>query len=291
MTEMREKIDSLLNSVGRRQENAGEEAIFNDLYVIECASERCSSNRKTRTKHNYFVLHYILSGTGKLVLKDREHRCVADDIFFVLPGEETEYCADKANPWYYVYIGFNGRCAEKIMEMMKVDENTPVIHVKHDVLLREAMQDFVNDVYEYGKTSLRVMSKLYRLFSLIVEKRQPEVKLSRKESYILAAANYINDYIGEDISLETISFNIGLNSDYFSEIFKEIMGLSVRQYIIEMRMKCARGWLISSDDSVKSIASMVGYSDPLYFTKAFKKYFHISPTEMRKQFYARGGKQ
>lgn len=284
MTAQRKKIDALLNTVGRRQEDAGAGGIFNDLYVIECASERCQSNRRMRTRHNYFVMHYILLGSGKLVFGGKDYHCGPDDIFFVLPGVETEYCADKINPWYYVYIGFNGKCAAKIMEMMKVSDMTPIIHVKRDTLVRDALQDFVNEVYEYGKTSIRVMGKLYRLFALIIEKRQPEVKLSRKESYVLAAANYINDYIGEDVSLETIAFNIGLNVDYFCEIFKEIMGLSVKQYIIEQRMKYARGWLISSDYPIKTIAAMVGYSDPLYFTKTFKKFFLISPTQVRKQF-------
>ena len=60
MTAQRKKIDALLNTVGRRQEDAGAGGIFNDLYVIECASERCQSNRRMSTKHNYFVMHYIL---------------------------------------------------------------------------------------------------------------------------------------------------------------------------------------------------------------------------------------
>lgn len=93
---------------------------------------------------------------------------------------------------------------------------------------------------------------------------------------------YLNENYTEDISLYTLSKNMYLSPVYISKIFKELMGDSPINYLIQIRLIKAKNLLEDSKLSIKTIAKMVGYNDPYYFSKLYKKYYGISPNKARK---------
>ena len=61
----------------------------------------------------------------------------------------------------------------------------------------------------------------------------------------------------------------------------EIMGVSPQQYLIDLRLRNARDLLISTDLSISEVARSVGYDDPLYFSRLYRKHYGLSPRESR----------
>ncbi|WP_336791081.1 response regulator [Paenibacillus sp. MMO-177] len=93
---------------------------------------------------------------------------------------------------------------------------------------------------------------------------------------------YITDHSHEDISLEAIGRMVGLSPFYISKMFKDQLGVNYIDFLTECRIKKAIKLMGDPERSLKEITYMVGYHDPNYFSKVFKKMCEVSPTEYRK---------
>ncbi|TLS49131.1 response regulator [Paenibacillus antri] len=93
---------------------------------------------------------------------------------------------------------------------------------------------------------------------------------------------YIEEHSHEDISLEAIGRRVGLSPFYISKMFKEQLGVNYIDYLTECRIEKAKKLMADPEKSLKEITFEVGYHDPNYFSKVFKKLCELSPTEYRK---------
>lgn len=101
---------------------------------------------------------------------------------------------------------------------------------------------------------------------------------------IRMAKEYIAEHYGESISLEMVSNYIGFNPAYFSSIFKKTTNQNFMDFVTEVRIDNAKILIAGSDKDIAEIACEVGYSDIKYFSKVFKKYTSLSPSEYRKLY-------
>lgn len=92
---------------------------------------------------------------------------------------------------------------------------------------------------------------------------------------------YITDNLKEELDLENTAARFNLSPYYFSRTFKENIGYNFSDYINITRIKRAKELLRMDYQSIKEIGYSVGYSDPNYFSKVFKKYEGISPSEFK----------
>jgi AraC-like DNA-binding protein len=86
-----------------------------------------------------------------------------------------------------------------------------------------------------------------------------------------------------DISVEDIADNCGLNRSYFGKIFKESTGRTPQEFLLNYRMTKATELLKLTKLTVGDISNAVGYDNPLHFSRAFKNTYGISPREWRNQ--------
>lgn len=92
---------------------------------------------------------------------------------------------------------------------------------------------------------------------------------------------YINNYYNKAISLDDVSREVDISPYYFSKIFKEETGVNFIDYLTKVRIDKAKELLLSSDLSMKVICWKIGYSDPNYFSRSFKKMVGVTPTEYK----------
>jgi two-component system, response regulator YesN len=93
---------------------------------------------------------------------------------------------------------------------------------------------------------------------------------------------YIFDNSQQDISLDALGKLVGLSPIYISKMFKEKLGVNYIDFLTECRMEKAKKLLADSKKSIKEITFEVGYHDPNYFSKVFKKMCKVSPMGYRK---------
>ncbi|MFG6352494.1 MAG: response regulator [Oscillospiraceae bacterium] len=91
-----------------------------------------------------------------------------------------------------------------------------------------------------------------------------------------------HNYMACDISLDSVSAILNLNSAYFSTLFKRDFGVNFLDYLTELRMEAAKNLLADPLRSTAEVAGMVGYESANYFTRAFKKKVGMTPTDYRR---------
>ena len=91
-----------------------------------------------------------------------------------------------------------------------------------------------------------------------------------------------HNYMACDISLDSVSAILNLNSAYFSTLFKRTFGVNFLDYLTELRMEAAKNLLADPLRSTAEVAGMVGYESANYFTRAFKKKVGMTPTDYRR---------
>jgi two-component system response regulator YesN len=154
-------------------------------------------------------------------------------------------------------------------------------------------------VYESGGTTYHFLSRQDYLPSLLEINDLEEIrtwfvdkiseacgnmvnkKKDRLTSLIKKARMYIISNYNRSISLDDVSREIDVSSYYFSKIFKEEMGVNFIDYLTSIRIDKAKELLLHSQLSMKEICGKIGYFDPNYFSRTFKKNMGITPTEYK----------
>ena len=108
-----------------------------------------------------------------------------------------------------------------------------------------------------------------------------EGALDYRKSVLEAAKAYINQNLQKDLSLDTVATYMHFNAKYFSRLFKELSGMTLSEYIVQLRIEKAAALLVSTEDSVELIAETVGYRSASYLSRKFHDYFGCTPREYR----------
>lgn len=168
---------------------------------------------------------------------------------------------------YTIVMGLVSICLSYITEMGESIENvlgkdfSPINEIKNKTSL-EASFDWLIGIYERTAENFR------------------ESRTSRATRIIESVKEYIRqNYMDSELSIEKIARNIYLDSSYIRKVFAKEFDMTVIDYIISVRMQKAKELLGSGSMKLSEISEMVGYSDPSYFSKCFKKYVGVSPSE------------
>lgn len=107
-------------------------------------------------------------------------------------------------------------------------------------------------------------------------------KDEQSDSIISKARKYIDDnYSQSDISLDEVSREVDISPYYFSKLFKEETGKNFIEYLTDIRIDKAKELILTTNLSMKEICAEVGYADPNYFSRNFKKNVGVTPTEFK----------
>lgn len=104
-----------------------------------------------------------------------------------------------------------------------------------------------------------------------------------KDEYVKKAMKFIKTNYKDDISVDSVAQNIGLHRSYLYSLFQQYAGISVCDYIIQVRIEAACDFLRQGNIPIKVVALSVGYS-PITFARTFKKQMGITATEYQKMY-------
>lgn len=229
---------------------------------------------------NHYLLHYVLSGEGIFEVGGTRYPLRKGQGFLIVPDVITYYQADTANPWTYCWFGFNGTSAEPLLKQAGLTKASPIFHYDRDDRILQYLQR-MNESRGFDKArETKLTGLLYLLLSLLVEfgpETAPDPKETRAEIYVEQVQDFIEMNYPQEITIEDIARFIGLNRSYLGSLFKQQMHLSIQEYLIRYRMNKACEMMGNAELSISDISRSVGYSDPLLFSKIFKKVKGSSP--------------
>jgi len=119
----------------------------------------------------------------------------------------------------------------------------------------------------------------YQSFIFIVSYVKPQTSIDYTNHIVMATREYLELHYAEDISLEDVAEQVNISPQYFSKLIKKNTGFNFIDWLSMLRVKKAKELLTNSDLTVKEVCFMVGYKDPNYFSRIFKKRIGITPSE------------
>lgn len=263
---------------------------FVDLNLYQFGWERCApSHTFGPSARNHFLFHYVISGTGTLYADDesghtKTYQVKSKQGFMIFPQQITTYIADKDLPWEYVWLEFDGLRVKEVIEIAGLSSNAPIYHA-HSKDLREIMMQEMLYIAQHGEmTPFHLMGHLY-LFLDAMTRSISSMRITRigklRDFYIREALAYVEQNFQNSISVEDIADNCGLNRSYFGKIFKEAVGKTPQEFLLNYRMTKAAELLKLTRLSIGDISNAVGYDNQLHFSRAFKNIYGVSPREWR----------
>lgn len=262
-----------------------------DLSIDFYGFEECAPSYSfgPAIRDNY-VIHYISQGKGTFYYKNQEIPLSAGDLFLLKPNETTFYQADSEDPWAYYWIGIGGNKADLYFALSNLGE---IAYLQQDSMLSTStiakqIIQLITQAEEKEQTTgnqLELLSQAYQLlYELsVLSPNSSSHELSQAEKICQECRHTIEKHYNIDgLSISSIARKLNVNRSYLTTLFKKYYHITPKDYLLQTRMKRAKQLLESTEEPIKVISYSVGYLDPLYFSKAFKDFYSVSPTQFRK---------
>ena len=227
-----------------------------------------------RTMQNATTLSYhrvilVLQGDGKFLFDGAPTPFSAGSLLFGFEGEKFVLC--EGSNVRYLYLDFSGARTATFFQRFGIHPNSRKKDNQH------ALIPFCKDCLvstQQENIDLVAESVLLYIFSRLSADLTPQNDTIQK---IIAISE--ERFHDSELSLTGIAGEIGYHPKYLSHFFMEKMNVSYSDYLRSLRFKYAISLFKLGISSVKNVAFLSGFSDPLYFSSAFKKAIGISPRE------------
>ena len=171
--------------------------------------------------------------------------------------------SDESNRYNSFFTTLRHHAAMMMLLMVNGESPTNRLDVEYHYL------SLVSDIYK----------EINKVKSIHVHTKPVDITVATFDKMIA----YIDENYKQKIELEDIAKIGGYNVNYTSQFFKRQLGVSFLEYLLRLRLREATVRLANSEDGVAHIASSCGFADIKAFNVAFKKHFHTTPSEYRKQ--------
>jgi Response regulator containing CheY-like receiver domain and AraC-type DNA-binding domain len=188
-------------------------------------------------------------------------------------------------------MAFIRRCEQEGVDLMLAQQRALELLWLVARMLQELGIEAETPVFPFRAQDYRQLQAEANVLLGRLRKAYAEHQARHEPDAVHQIKKYIVEHSHEDISLEAISRLVGLSPFYISKLFKEQFGINYIDFLTECRIEKAKKLMTDPDLSMKVIALEVGYRDPNYFSKVFKKMCSISPTEYRKALLGTRGRE
>ena len=259
------------------------------LVVGSCGTYRLKTRPKLPTywqkgRRDYQIL-YVANGKTHFWFDGKEEIVSAGHMVLYKPEEIQKYVYYLEDNPEVFWIHFTGSDVKNILAYhgISLDEHVFYCGVLPDykALFRKIIQEL--QLCRYGYEDY--IASLFNDILLLVDRQQHEQKKATGDiqEQIERAAAYFNENYNTKISIDDYAESLHISTNWFIHNFKQYAGMSPAQYILSLRMVNAQSLLERTTYNIKEISEIVGYENPLYFSRVFKKEIGKSPTQYRKE--------
>ncbi len=226
-----------------------------------------------------FYLMYVTRGTLEVLVNDLSFNVSDGDVVLFAPDTGYKYTYRNGAHLDYLWVHFTGSYAERFIRECELYPLPFHKNASDNVKISERFEKIFQVFEEKNKfESLELSSSLERLLLTIAKTVSENSQIPRA---LERSIRHIHTDYNKKISIPDLAAIENLSNSRYIALFKQQMGMSPMTYIIKMRMSAAAELLRDTDLTVKQIGILVGYHDPHFFSKLFKKHMGISPKEYK----------
>ena len=232
------------------------------------------------------ILFYCVQGKGYYTL-DGHTFTLNPNQYVIVPTTDKPlvYWSDTEDPWSIYWVHFTSDALQAFNRAYHiVPEQGPqyIPHNEKGIRIWEEMYENLSRGYS-PENLMNTNLCLYHLIATFVFSQQQNQNSSSPEKAIIRETiDYMKNNLDKPIRIEDFADLNKYSVSHFSKLFRLTTGMSPIEYFIHLKMQKACQLLYTEDSRVKQIAALLGYDDPYYFSRLFKKYMNTSPETYRK---------
>ena len=230
---------------------------------------------------------YIAAGEGHFMLDGQEVIVPAGNMVLYQPKQQQKYFyygKDRTQVWF---VHFTGRQVKSILKHYEIPLDGYILHTgisrEYEECFRKMRDELIKCSWGYEE----MLTYLFRELMLMIHRRMteamPQVSGFIQEEIDRAKA-YFEEHYNEEISIEQYAASRSMSTSWFNRSFRGSVGTSPMKYILDIRIRNAQVLLETTDYSIANIASVIGYDNPMYFSRMFRKAKGLSPAKYRKTY-------
>ena len=259
------------------------------LIVGSCGTCRLKNTKKLPTwrpkgRLDYQLL-YIVSGKTHFFFDGKERIVTAGHMVLIPPRKEQRYDYFGAEKPEVYWVHFTGSEVKNILRKYEIPMDDPVFYSgassTYAYLFKEMIHELQTCRTGFEELLAMYLSQIFLLVQRTRQEQRPTVSTYIQEE-MEYARRYFNEHYNEPISIQDYAESRNMSVCYFQRNFKQIVNHTPMQYLLTIRVNNAASLLETTDYSMAEIAAIVGYEDPLYFSRLFRKLKGVSPSEYRK---------
>jgi AraC-like DNA-binding protein len=234
---------------------------------------------------NHYSLHFVLEGSGTFLQGNRVLTLGKGDLFCLFPNISLQYSTSKDNLLQLVWIAFNGKQALSLLDRFGLRPNSPHLPAYMNNEAVNRLEQVMLVFKQPGNSTRDILrhSVFFKLFDDLLALHPSDARIHRNDPspWLDKGLDYMKMHCTEGITVEEVAKYVGIDRSYFSKRFQKKFKVTPGEYLKSLVMREAEQLVKNTDYSFGEIAYTVGFSTLYSFSKAYKKYYGVSPTESR----------
>lgn len=265
-----------------------------DMNFITLTSENSGLNDHY---HNGYELIFITEGNSKFVVNDCNYNFDKNSLVFINNVEKHKMFPLKTPYSRYMIIIDTDYLDSTIKEpaLLSIFKIRPR-DFRHGFKIKDEHVDQIKNLLDqlhhiciekevfWPINFISVFSILIILIYKEYTHHFPIISIGKNEQRIIEVQQYIDENFKKNITLESIASNFYIDKYYLAHSFKDIMGFTIKQYILLKKIATAKNQLYYTDNSITSIALDCGFNSQSNFIRLFNKKEGLTPLQFRKHY-------
>lgn len=186
-------------------------------------------------------------------------------------------------PWTHSWIHCDGSSVVESFAASGIEPNRPVA-LSDDAVVKRYLPAIYQEIQRHSDPDPMILSFLFAIWLREVERarHQTEGALSIPAN-LLSVKRFIESHLSQPIRLDDLAAQALISSSRLSAQFKRHFNTSPIDYVLRLRLRRASHLLLDRNLTMSQVARQVGFSDPFYFSRQFKKHYGLNPTAYRRR--------
>jgi AraC-like DNA-binding protein len=215
----------------------------------------------------------------KLAVRGEIARVPASSLVVFSPGHAQNY-GSVAHPWLHSWIHCAGKALVDALRTTGVPLDEPITPFD-PALLEHGLLDLYRELSGEGEPDEQTAVDIVGIVLRRAARSHKPARACVPEPY-LAVKRYLDESFPEPVTLAGLARRIPCSAPHFSAEFKRHFGIAPIEYVIKLRLHCARMLLADRAQSIASVARAVGYDDENQLSRLFRRHYGSSPRSLRK---------
>lgn len=258
------------------------------LYLTDIGYYPSARNHQRTREHGcyQYIIIYCVEGEGWISVNGKKNKVYSNQFFIIPQGVAHAYgCSDK-NPWSIYWLHFSGSLASQFYDPSpetKTIAPSKVARIDDRIQLFEEIIQNLEMGYSQENLAYANICLWHFLASFKYISQFRQIRKIRENDIVEDAIFFMKEHLKRRLTLEKLAKEAELSASHFSLVFRKKTGRAPMDYLIHLRIQKACQLLDATGLRIKEVALHVGYDDPYYFSRIFKKVMSLSPVEYKKK--------